>query len=345
VCVGCECTDGRMDRFVVRQKRARVDDGRPTVVELFAGAGGMAIGLERCGLRHVALVEWDKHCVTTLRRNGFKNVIHRNANHVDYTEFHGADVVAGGPPCQPFSIAGVHEGSSDMRDGWPAAIRAVEQIQPRGFMFENVTGLLRDKFKGYLDTILERFYALGYSVHVHGIDAVDYGVPQHRRRVLLIGIRGVSWFQRPACVENQVTLRQALQGLGEPNGRNNHTLHTAEARAYKGHTANSLDAPSKALVAGVHGQSGGTGVVELDDGALRYMTPREQARVQTFPDNYSLPTTWSHAVKQLGNACPPLLVERFAAELLYRLGRIDAHKAPRPASPSLQRSPGPIGEE
>ena len=77
----CEsvCTVERMDKFVVREKRARVDDGQPTVVELFAGAGGMAIGLERAGLRHVALVEWDKHCVSSLRRIRFKNVIHRNA--------------------------------------------------------------------------------------------------------------------------------------------------------------------------------------------------------------------------------------------------------------------------
>lgn len=88
-----------MDRFVCRTKRERgtCEDGRPTVVELYAGAGGMAIGLERAGLRHVALVEWDKHCVTTLRRNKFSSIIHRNANHVNYTEFHGADVVAGGP--------------------------------------------------------------------------------------------------------------------------------------------------------------------------------------------------------------------------------------------------------
>jgi DNA (cytosine-5)-methyltransferase 1 len=329
-----------MDTFVVREKRARADDGQPTVVELFAGAGGMAIGLERAGLRHVALVEWDKHCVSSLRRNQFKNVIHRNANHVDYSEFRGTDLVAGGPPCQPFSIAGAHEGSDDLRDGWPAAIRAVREIEPRGFLFENVTGLLRDKFRGYLDTILARFYALGYSVHVHGIDAVDYGVPQHRKRVLLVGIRGVSWFQRPSCVNEHMTLRQALDGLGAPNGRNGHVKHSAEARAYKGHTANALDAPSKALVAGVHGQSGGTGVVELDDGTLRYLTPREQARVQTFPDSYALPSTWSHAVKQLGNACPPLLVEKFANELLYRIG---TQKAPRCASPSVRRSPGPIG--
>ncbi len=90
-----------MDKFVVRTKRARVEceDGRPTVVELFAGAGGMALGLEQSGLRHVALVEWDAQCVSALRRNRFKNVVHRNANHVDYTEFRGVDVVAGGPPC------------------------------------------------------------------------------------------------------------------------------------------------------------------------------------------------------------------------------------------------------
>ena len=245
-------------------------------------------------------------------------------------------------PCQPFSLAGTHKGSDDPRDGWPTAIRAVREIQPRGFLFENVAGLTRDKFKDYFDRILEQFYDLGYTVHVHLVDAADFGVPQHRKRMLMVGIRGVSWFRRPPTVEQHVTLRQALAGLGPPNGRNNHVEHNAEARAYKGHTGNTLDAPSKALVAGVHGQSGGTGTVELDDGSMRYLTPREQARVQTFPDTYVLPSTWSHAVKQLGNACPALLVEKFAKELLYRIDRGEARKAPRVASPSLERPPGPI---
>ena len=101
--------------------------------------------------------------------------------------------------------------------------------------------------------------------------------------------------------------------------------------------------PDELACAGaVHGQSGGTGTVELDDGSMRYLTPREQARVQTFPDTYVLPSTWSHAVKQLGNACPALLVEKFAKELLYRIDRGEARKAPRVASPSLERPPGPI---
>jgi len=327
-----------MDRFVVRGKRVRVDDGRPTAVELFAGAGGMAIGLERVGLRHVALVEWDKHCVSSLRRNGFTHVIHSDAKRVDYTQFHGADVVAGGPPCQPFSVGGVDGGSKDPRDGWPTAIRAVREIEPRAFLFENVAGLMRDKFKAYLDSILARFYALGYSVHVHSVDAADYGVPQHRKRVLLVGIRGVAWFQRPPRVEQHVTLRHAMRGLGPPNGRNGHVPHDVAPRIYPGHTGSKLDAPSKTLVAGLHGQCGGSGMVELDDDTLRYLTPREQARVQSFPDTYALPATWSHVCKQMGNACPPLLVEQFARELLRLIALPVPHKAPRRAtSPSLRR--------
>lgn len=324
-----------MDRFVTRTKRAwyECDDSRPTVVELFAGGGGMALGLEEAGLRHVALVEWDKHCVSSLRRNGFKNVIHRNANHVDYSDFRGVDVVAGGPPCQPFSLAGLHEGATDSRDGWPATIRAVREIRPRGFLFENVAGMARGKFRDYLDDILEQFGDLGYTVHVHVVDAADYGVPQHRKRMLMAGVRGAAPFRRPPSVGVHTTVRDMMTDLGPPNGRCGHVLHAGRrALEYKKHTPSTMDQPAKALLACSHGMGGGAALVALDDGTVRHFTNREMARLQTFPDRYTLPSTWSHANMMLGNACPPRLAARFAAELLRRIALAD-----RSVSPSLRR--------
>jgi len=326
-----------MDRFVTRldsNKRPLWDEsGRTTVVELFAGCGGMALALEQLGMRHLALVERDKNCVQTLRKNGFDQVVHSDANCVNYSVYKGADLVVGGPPCQPFSNGGQGGGREDERDGWPIAIRAVKEIQPRGFLFENVAGFCRDKFKDYVDGILAQLWELGYSVHLHSIDAADYGVPQYRRRVLMIGIKGVSWFQAPKPQEHEITVREALASLGPPNGLNGHDEHPVLPRSYPGHTGSVWDRPSKTVVAGANGQSGGSGMITLDDESLRYFTVRELARIQTFPDTFKLPKTWSHAVKQLGNACPPLLIKQFAKELEYRINRVSG-KCPQ--SPSLK---------
>jgi DNA (cytosine-5)-methyltransferase 1 len=302
----------------------------------------MAMGLEQSGLRHVALVEWDRHCVHALRRNGFRNVIHRNANHVDYAEFAGVDVVAGGPPCQPFSKGGVDGGADDERDGWPTAIRAVREMQPRGFLFENVSGMAREKFKAYRESIVKRFYDLGYSVHVHVVEAADYGVPQHRKRLIMAGIRGVSWFQCPPPLDTPpLTVRDMMAALGPPTGRNGHELHGVTPKPYGiGHIGSVMDKPAKTLVASAHGTGGGMGVVTLDDGTMRHFTLREMCRLQTFPDTYKLPPTWSHAIRLLGNACPTLLSKLFADELLHRIQR--THKAQRTESPSMRRPPGPL---
>jgi DNA (cytosine-5)-methyltransferase 1 len=305
--------------------RARA--GKPTVVELFAGAGGMAVGLEQAGFEHVALVERDRQAVRTLRRNGFKDVQYRDARDVDYSRWQGVDLVAGGPPCQPFSLGGVDGGDADPRDGWPTAARAVAEIRPRAFLFENVAGLARDKFEPYLESVLKRFYDLGYCVHVRLVDAADYGIPQHRRRMLMVGFRGVHWFPRPPAAARHVTVGETFADLGPPNGKNGHALHRVASRPYAGHTGSTLDKPAKTLTAGCNGPSGGSNMVQLADGTCRYFTLREQARLQSFPDWYKLHDTWSHGVKQLGNACPVKLAEVFGRAVLRVLDAQDAQDA------------------
>ena len=315
----------RMDAFVkhppaVKREREECDDGRPTVVEIFAGAGGMSLGLEQAGFRHVALVERNLECVNTLRANDFRHVICSDASFEDYSGFAGADLVAGGPPCQPFSVAGVDKGADDDRDGWPTAIRAVREIKPRAFLFENVAGMMRDKFQAYRDNILKQFHDLGYSVHIHVIDAADYGIAQHRRRLFMVGFEGVRWFRKPPPIEGEVTLRQALQALGPPNGLNDHVLHKASPRAYGSHCGSSLDKPSKTLLAGSGGPGGGSNMFKKEDGTYRYYTLREMARLQSFPDSYKVHKTWSRGMHQMGNACPPKLARLFAEEILCVLG-------------------------
>lgn len=202
-------------------------------VELFAGCGGLALGLAVAGFKHSLVVENDPQCVTTLKENGQRGVEHVcewplstiDAREICYEEFFGVDLVSGGPPCQPFSIGGKHLGPSDPRNLWPEAIRAVREIRPRGFILENVRGLFRPDFSAYLDYILlqltypeiekrlrQTWYDHHTSLRKHAgrmkgkegayrviaktINAADYGAAQRRHRAIVVGIRascGDSW--------------------------------------------------------------------------------------------------------------------------------------------------------
>lgn len=180
-------------------------DSRLTCVELFAGCGGMAKGLEQAGFHHLALAEFNAAACVTLRANYEKtpnqhspHVIEADVRTVDWSSYRGVDLVAGGPPCQPFSNGGRAAGPDDARDMWPEAIRAVREMQPRAFLFENVKGLLRPAFSDYLSQIIRSleqggFEELGdsrrYYVTLTKVNAADFGAPQKRERVLIAGVR------------------------------------------------------------------------------------------------------------------------------------------------------------
>lgn len=175
-------------------------------VELFSGCGGLALGLSRAGFAHDAMVEFNSCAVATILHNKQRKISHvehwpielRDVREVDWREFEGIDLVAGGPPCQPFSIGGKAKGDQDTRDMWPQAIRAVREIGPAGFVFENVRGLLRPKFGPYLTSIVSRLSnprpGLHYNVRVQLVNAADFGAAQKRHRVLIVGFRdGEPW--------------------------------------------------------------------------------------------------------------------------------------------------------
>lgn len=202
-------------------------------VEVFSGAGGLALGLESAGFQHHMLVEWNDHACSTIewnkRDNHFFNksiLINGDIQNVSFQKYRGnVELVAGGPPCQPFSLGGKHLGRNDPRDMFPQAIRTVNEIQPKMFIFENVKGLLRESFSTYFEYILlrltfpsigqykneewidhlkrleriqteGRFSELKYNIVFRQLDAVNYGVPQSRKRVIIVGIRsdlGLEW--------------------------------------------------------------------------------------------------------------------------------------------------------
>lgn len=381
----------------------------PRSVELFTGAGGLAIGAHEAGFRHEALVEWNKDACATLRENvrrrslrGISHwrIVQGDVREVDYTHFRAVDLVAGGPPCQPFSIGGKHRGVSDRRDMIPEFIRALRDLQPRAFLFENVKGLTRQAFRNYLfyaqhqmmypeverengeewHQHLNRLEDLHtkarekprYNIVTRLLNAANYGVPQTRERIFIVGFRsdlGVEWHfpksthsldrllheqwvtgeywdrhrrQKPKIPErlrtrvgklrdlfppderSWVTLRDAIHDLPAPAvgreipGIGNHRVQPG-ARSYTGHTGSALDAPSKTLKAGVHGVPGGENMIAFSDGSVRYLTVREAARVQTFPDSWHFSGAWSETMRQLGNAVPKLLAETLAGSIFRKL--------------------------
>jgi DNA (cytosine-5)-methyltransferase 1 len=226
-------------------------------LELFSGTGGLALGLHQAGFAPTALLEWNKDSCDNIKLNiekGYQgitdwNVIQTDVRLVHYTDF-GTDIqfVTGGPPCQPFSLGGKHKAYTDARDMFPEAVRAVRELKPQGFIFENVKGLLRKSFSSYFDYILLQFShpeviategmdwtdhlrlleeyhtsrsrsrsELEYNVVFRLINAADYGVPQHRYRVVIVGFRNdfnASW-SFPIVTHSKEALTYAKFGSGE----------------------------------------------------------------------------------------------------------------------------------
>lgn len=161
-----------------------------TCLEICAGAGGQALGLELAGFEHVALVEYEPEYCNVLKMNRPAwNVICKDVHQFDGAPYEGVDLLAGGVPCPPFSVASKQLGADDERDLFPEAIRLIGEIRPRAVMLENVRGFLDPKFTDYRKYILDAIRALGYRVKIKLLNACDYGVPQLRPRIVIVGIR------------------------------------------------------------------------------------------------------------------------------------------------------------
>ena len=161
-----------------------------TSIEICAGAGGQALGLELAGFDHVALVELEPLACQTLRTNRPEwNVIQKDVRSFSAVEFQDIDLLAGGVPCPPFSIAGKQLGRDDERDLFPEALRLVKECNPRAVMLENVKGILSQKFSGYRDHIIAELNKMGYLCTWRLINSSDYGVSQLRPRAILVALK------------------------------------------------------------------------------------------------------------------------------------------------------------
>ncbi len=316
---------------------------KPKILELFAGAGGLALGIEKAGFDTVGLIEHDKDCVLTLKKNRPNwNVIHSKVEDIDYSDFKGVDAVSGGFPCQAFSSAGKRLGFKDARGNlFFEMMRPIRELKPKIVLAENVQGLINLNQGEAIKAVISALKDEGYYVHYQLLNAVHFGVPQKRKRLILIGSKENQFIPDiQPTVKHHKTVKDALKNCPPsegmeysaakkkimsliPQGGCWTALPDSIQREYMGA---SYGNGSK-----MGGRRGMARRIAWDEPCLtilcspsqkqterchpeetRPFTIRESARIQTFPDDWKFCGSISSQYRQIGNAVPVLFAEHIA---------------------------------
>lgn len=289
-----------------------------TVLDLFAGCGGLSLGFEAQGFETIGY-EIDSSAVSTYNNN-LSNCfnVKLDGNFIYPT----ADIVIGGPPCQPFSVGGKQKGNTDDRNGFPVFIDAITKLRPKVFMFENVRGLMYSN-KWYLTQVINELKDLGYLIDFGLLNAVDYGVPQNRERLFVIGHR--SSFTFPQKHIKKVTVEEAIGDLMYITSDSSKFLTPAQDEYISKYEKASMcinprdlhpNRPARTLTCrNLSGATGDMHRIKLPDNRRRRLTIKEAARLQSFPDWFRFSGNETNQFNQIGNAVPPLLAFQLAASL------------------------------
>ena len=288
----------------------------PLVVDLFAGCGGLSLGFEAQGFETHGF-EMDADSCATYKKN-----LKGNCTQVfltPETELPAAPILIGGPPCQPFSVGGNQKGLEDSRDGFPIFISAVKRLRPDIWLFENVRGLLY-RNKWYLDEITQALQSLGYIVEMKLLNAVDFGVPQNRERIIVVGHKGNFSFSK--LLEQRISAGEALGELAfqsPPESKfltpsmDEYVAKYEKASFCKRPRDLHLDKPARTLTCrNLAGATGDMHRIKLPDGRRRRLFLREAARLQSFPDWFEFLGTETSCFNQVGNAVAPLFAFHLA---------------------------------
>lgn len=322
-----------------------------TAIELFAGAGGLALGLEQAGIDTLAHIEFDKACCETLRLNRPNwNVICDDIHNVDFHEYEGKiDIVTGGFPCQAFSYAGKKMGFEDTRGTlFHEFARCIKETNPKMFMAENVRGLVSHDKGRTLETILSVFEDLGYKVQKQILNACYYGVGQKRERIVIVGIRNDLdlEFGYPKAEEQWTTLREALKDCPQSTGvqYSENKRKVLDLVPPGGSWVDLPDDIAKKYMGKSYYSGGGRrGMarrISWDEPCLtltcspsqkqterchpdetRPFTVREYARIQSFPDDWTFCGGIGDQYKQIGNAVPVEMARRVGVQLVKAIRR------------------------
>lgn len=292
---------------------------KASVLDLFAGCGGLALGFEAAGFETIGF-EMNPDAANTYKKNlkGDCRIEKLTLN----TEYPAAEIVIGGPPCQPFSVGGNQNGIHDSRNGFPFFIDAIRKVRPKIFLFENVRGLLYSN-KWYLELIIQELESLGYKIDFQLLNAVNYGVPQNRERLFLVGHN--SDFKFPKLEIQRFNVGDAIFDLMNTAPLESKFLTRAQdiyiakyEKASKCINPRDLysNKPSRTLTCrNLSGATGDMHRVKLPDGRRRRLLIKEAARLQSFPDNFIFTGAETSQFNQIGNAVPPLLAFKMAQAL------------------------------
>lgn len=303
-------------------------------IEFCAGAGGQAIGLEQAGFRHAALIEIERDFAKTLELNRPAwNVFTKDMSEFDGRPYKGVELFAAGLPCPPFSVAGKQLGDLDERNLFPAALRLIDEIQPKAVMIENVRGFLSAVFDDYRASLKTQLDKLGYHTEWRLLNASDFGVPQLRPRVVIVALKKelADIFDWPTVYpHNPPTVGETLREMMGANGwrgtkawadRANEIAPTIVGGSKK-HGGPDLG-PTRARAAwaslGVEGRSLAESAPAPDFIGMPRLTVKMVAKLQGFPDNWQFFGGKTTSYRQVGNAFPPPVARAVAQNLRIAL--------------------------
>ena len=298
------------------------------VVSLFSGAGGFDLGFIQAGHEILWANDFDKDCAATYRHNIGNHFVLGDIKTIPTSEIPDCDIVIGGFPCQGFSQANRNRNSTDERNNlYLEFVRVVEDKKPKYFVAENVRGLLSSNKGAAIQMIVNDFQNLGYQVDYKVFNAADFGVPQNRNRVIIIGVRTDIFkdtfpFPRPThaqhpdlLTEKWVTIGEALKNIPEPEDA--HTLknhiyskYKVTDRNFTGHRKTDPNKPSPTILAK---DTGGNVAIHHPKNHRR-MSVRESAIIQSFPLDFEFSGSMGRMYRQIGNAVAVLFAQKIGEE-------------------------------
>lgn len=303
-------------KIINEDLKPKKDNNEVIVLDLFAGCGGLSLGFEAAGFTTVGY-EMNKAASDTYNAN-LSGICYNEKLSVGF-RYPKADIVIGGPPCQPFSVRGIQKGMEDARDGFPIFIDAIKTIQPNIFMFENVRNLMYSH-KWYLELIIKELKNLGYEMSVNCLNAVDYGVPQNRERLIVVGHKNNFTF--PNKENKKINVEDAIGDMMYTTPPNSKFLTKSQDEYIARYEKASCckvprdlhpDKPARTLTCrNLAGATSDMQRIKLKDGKRRRLLQREAARLQSFPDWFEFCGNETEQFNQIGNAVPPLMAYKIA---------------------------------